>query len=79
MKNTNIKICYDKDNEAPTLEPQIVKCNELEILNSIFGFKKKSKEELLQYMQNNKTECALMIFENKKKITIPKYIENALR
>ena len=74
----NIKINYDKDNNAPTLEHQIVKCNELKTLTSILGSDKKTKEELIEYMVSNKTEWALRIFDTSQDIRIPKYIGDAI-
>lgn len=73
-----IGIYYDKDNTAATLEPQIVKCNELVMLNSILGCNHQTKEDLTKYMMNNKTDCALRIFDSPQKVTIPNYIQNAI-
>lgn len=74
----NIKICYDKDNNAKTLELQIAKYNELETMNQILGSDKKSQDNLIEYMLNNKTECALKIFDSLIDIIIPDYIRNAI-
>lgn len=73
-----IKICADNDNAAKTLEPQIVKCNRLDLLNKIFGTTCYDKGSLVEYMENNKTECALMIFESDETITLPKYLTDAV-
>ncbi len=74
----NITITYDKDNNVATLEPQIVKCNELKTLNSILGCNKQTKDEIIEFMLNNKTECALRIFESPENIIIPEYIRDAI-
>jgi putative ATP-dependent endonuclease of OLD family len=74
----NIIIHYDKDNDAATMEPQIVKCNELQTLNSILGCDKDTNDDLTQYMLNNKTECALKLFDSPEDIVIPIYIRNAI-
>ncbi len=74
LEVSNIRIQYDKDNNAATLEPQIVKCNELKTLNSILECDKATKDDLTDYMQNNKTECALKIFDSPEDIVIPSYI-----
>ena len=74
----NIKICYDEDNDAKTLEPQIVKCNKLETMNLILDCKKETQEDLTEYMVNNKTECSLRIFDSSTDIVIPSYIKDAI-
>ncbi len=71
---SNITICGDSDNNYPTLEPQIVKCNDLRVLNQILGRAEAEKSDLLDYMIKNKTECALRLFETDIAITIPQYI-----
>ncbi len=73
-----IGIFYDKDDSAKTLETQIVKCNEINILNKILGQSYKDKAQLSEYMQENKTECALKLFDTQEKFEIPKYIQNAV-
>lgn len=73
-----IKICRSDDNTASTLEPQLANCNDLKTLNKIFGKSYKDEESLKTYMKNNKTECALRIFETNDRITFPKYIEDAI-
>jgi len=74
----HIKICFDMDKTAPTLESQIAKCNELEVLNKILETEYGNKEELINYMKSEKTECALRFFETQENFTVPAYIENAI-
>jgi len=74
-----ITICADDDNSAKTLEPQIVKCNSLDILNKIFGKTYSDTSLLITYMENNKTECALKLFETSEAISFPKYINEAVQ
>ena len=78
-KIENIKICYDEDENFPTLEPQLLKSNSLALFNKIFNTDYASDEELLAYMENNKTKCALMIFDSQDKIEFPQYIEDAIK
>ena len=89
-KNPNIKICYDReinpeitiDNKPynnNTLEPNLLKTNSLENLNTIFGTSYKTDSELKKYMKSNKTECALKIFDTTESINFPKYILEAIR
>jgi putative ATP-dependent endonuclease of the OLD family len=73
-----IGIYYDKDITHPTLEPQIVKVNSLELLNKVFDSNFADKESLTNYMKNNKTDCALKIFNSTDDIVFPEYIENAI-
>ncbi len=74
----NIKIFYDEDEQCATLEPQIVKYNDLTLLNRILGTEYKDKEALVAHMLDNKTDCALRIFESTDRITIPPYVEKAI-
>ncbi|AXF55304.1 ATP-dependent nuclease [Salicibibacter kimchii] len=86
----NIKICYDHEvdkgdlviNNKPfnynTLEPKILKNNDLQEINNILNTKDKSEEELHIYMNNHKTDCALKIFNTEEKINFPNYILEAI-
>ncbi|WP_370174492.1 ATP-dependent nuclease [Leeuwenhoekiella palythoae] len=76
----NIIISYDTDINYPTLEPQIVKINNLDVLNKLYGKKFKSKEEAISWItsSSNKTECALKILESDGKILVPDYISEVL-
>jgi putative ATP-dependent endonuclease of OLD family len=83
-KNGNIN---EKSFNYNTLEPKLVKCNNynIELFNKILGRKskeKKSKEkeaaELLKFMVNNKTECALKIYNSEEEIEFPEYINEAI-
>lgn len=73
-----IKICADTDNAAKTLEPQIIKCNNLAVLNKVFETAHKDLQSIAAYMEANKTECALKIFESKEVIAFPKYVVDAV-
>lgn len=79
--NPKVKICYCDDENYNTLEPNIVKANEgsLNILKEVFGHSSYSDDRLLEYMLNNKTKCALKLFETDKKIKMPEYILNAFK
>ena len=77
-KVKNIKICYDDDEEYPTLEPQLLKANSLEVLNTVLNKSFKDDAELLSYMGKNKTDCALKVFNSAADLTFPEYINNAI-
>lgn len=89
-----VKIQYDKNTHIDqgdlksknggkfnydTLEPCILRANDLAKLNSILGLNKESDDELIKYMVSNKTECALKIFDTTEKIKFPEYIEEAIK
>lgn len=79
-KITNVRICYDADEQFPTLEPQLLKANSRGKLNAIFGKEFADDAALLRYMENknNKTDCALKMFETKETWDAPGYIANAI-
>lgn len=92
-KKSYIKIEYDKTTHInqgtlksknggtfnyDTLEPCMLRANNLQILNKIFNLEKKSDDELIEYMVSNKTECALKLFDTTENINFPKYIEEAI-
>jgi putative ATP-dependent endonuclease of OLD family len=52
--------------------------NDLASLNAVFKSKCKSEDELRIYMKNNKTECALAIFDSPRKVAYPGYIKEAI-
>lgn len=85
----NIVICFDETidkNESDTsgfnyntLEPKLLKANSLQLFNKILGKAYASEDELRKYMKNNKTECALAIFNSEQKINYPDYITRAVK
>lgn len=88
---SNINICFDeivdtgilvmgtKPFNYNTLEPKILKSNNLATMNKIFATSYSTDDELLKYMKQNKTECALKIFETADNIVFPKYILAAIK
>jgi putative ATP-dependent endonuclease of the OLD family len=79
----NITISFDKvinpqwwivDFNYNTLEPNLLKVNSLAALNAILWTAHTTDDELLWYMKNNKTDCALKIFDHKTPINYPQYI-----
>jgi putative ATP-dependent endonuclease of OLD family len=86
----NIRICFDKEDRTPsdieliekynynTLENLMLASNDLISLNAVFGKEYKTDDELRIHMRNNKTECALAIFESSKKVAYPDYIKEAI-
>lgn len=74
-----VRICYDTDEACQTLESQLLKSNSLDTLNAILDKKFPDNETLLKYMKNNKTDCALKLFETKQTWSVPAYIANAIQ
>lgn len=86
-KKDNILISYDKldrtdtgltDYNYNTLENLILLSNDLQKLNSVFETTYPSEDDLRKYMKNNKTDCALAIFNWNGDITFPQYITEAI-
>ena len=77
-----IKICYDRTEDTGdlidfnynTLEPKLLKSNSKDAFNKIFGTKHHEEKDLHKYMKNNKTKCALKLFETDEEIIFPQYI-----
>jgi putative ATP-dependent endonuclease of OLD family len=61
-----------------TLEPKLLKVNTLKKLNKIFGTKFSEIDDMHKHMKNNKTECALKVFESSIQIKYPEYIEDVI-
>ena len=75
----NISIHYDKDEKFKTLEPQLVKANGREVIAKVLDKKFNTDDTLLSFMEKNKTECALLIFNSATDIVIPAYIDDAIK
>jgi len=69
---------YDKDENFETLEPQLLRSNNRNLVNSILGKSFDTDGDLLKYMADNKTECALKFFETQLSWSVPNYIANAV-
>lgn len=74
----NIKVRRSEDNSAPTLELQLFNCNGLQTLNKVLKTSFTNQDALVKFLRDNKTECALEIFETTEIITFPEYIQNAI-
>jgi predicted ATP-dependent endonuclease of OLD family len=73
----NVLICIGQNNDLLTLEDQLVAVNELELLNEVLNRNAGTKEELVRWMKNNKTEAALRIFDSTTDLSMPRYIDDA--
>ncbi len=74
-----IKVCADNRDDLKTLEPQIIDANkdQIALLRKVLGVSSETTD-LKTYMQNNKTECALKIFDTPEDIKFPQYILDAI-
>ncbi|MEX0830426.1 MAG: AAA family ATPase [Nitrospirales bacterium] len=78
--DSTIRIFFDEDETCPTLEPQLLKANSLDMLNNILKTKHADTQTLLKYMGGkNKTDCALKMFETEQSWVTPEYIINAIK
>lgn len=90
-KKPFIKICFDetidsgtlkigdKDFNYNTLEPKLLKANCRDLFNKIFNKNFTTDDQLLKYMKQNKTDCAMDIFDTSETITFPDYILEAIK
>lgn len=74
----NIRIQYDNDVACRSLEDQLLKANNLALLNAILGKQYKNATEIIDHMKKNKTECALKFFETPIAWKAPEYIDRAI-
>lgn len=72
------KLLICNNNTLKTLENIIVFNNELAMLNEIFDKNFATKEEMLEFMLKNKTECAYKLFTSDKTLVFDEVIYNAL-
>lgn len=74
-----ITVCSSTDDSAPSLESQLLKSIGLQGLNKILKKSFANDSLALTYMQNNKTECALRVFDAPSQVPMPDYIKNAVK
>ena len=77
-----IKLCFSRNDELNTLEPQVLKCDagNYEKLKIILGKPDATVEDLLEYMLKNKTDWALKVFLNSDiQLNFPEYINDAIQ
>ena len=76
--NDSIRLAMSQDNNLFTLEKILIHFNGKDFLNSIFGKSFSSDDELLEYMTDNKSDCALQIFKSEKTIKYANEVYDAL-
>lgn len=75
----NIHICASPNNALPTLEPQLLSVNSLELFNQILNTTFNTEDEMKKFMIDNKTQCALNLFKTELTINFPEYINEAVQ
>lgn len=82
LKHPYIHIKYEKDESLPTVEDSVVKVNSLDTLQKVITKQKsntpKTRDEMLSFMKNNKTEWALRVFDSDTSINYPTYLRDAI-
>ncbi|NGO62480.1 AAA family ATPase [Rhizobium daejeonense] len=79
LPHGHISIQFDPRESDNTLEPQLLAENGRQMLNDILGKSYATDAELLRYMESNKTEVALKLFETDKVWKVPEYIQRAIQ
>jgi putative ATP-dependent endonuclease of OLD family len=87
-----IRICFDSTVDPPgglmlgtkpfnynTLEPKMLKVNSLQNFNKILETDFDRLDDLHKYMKQNKTECALKVFDTEEELKFPDYIIEAIK
>ena len=78
LKSDKILISYDENEALASLEQQLLESNGRELLNTAFGTRYAGDDDLLKYMHDNKTECALRLFETNTAWNVPPYIATCI-
>ncbi|MEG0681618.1 MAG: AAA family ATPase [Eubacterium sp.] len=79
-----LTLCYERDDSLNTLEPSVlsVNKNDFESFRAIIYRGKdaatKSYEDICEFMQKNKTEWSMRVFQSDTKISYPDYINKAI-
>ena len=85
---SNLIFVYEKNEDLNTIEPSVLEVNcengeptELfkKVVSKKNSIKNKSKQEVLDFMKNNKAEWALRVFDSENKINYPEYIKDAIK
>ena len=78
LANHDFGVAEENDFNYNTLEPNLLKINDLSLINSILSQTLANKQEMLTYMNKNKTKVALSIVESSEILEYPKYIKDAV-
>lgn len=79
---------YEHDENLNTIEPSVLEANSTgknpseafrKAISKNGSFLKKSSDDILDFMRNNKVEWAMRVFESEEVIVYPGYIEDAIK
>ena len=88
LDKDNLFFIYEKNEKLNTIEPSVLEVNcENNVPTEIFrkviskngSMANKDKQEVLDFMLNNKVEWALRVLESEEKINYPEYIKDAIK
>lgn len=83
-KFSNVKLCIEPDNLLNTLEPAVLNANKdtfddfKKIIYKKNDIENKTYDEIKEFMQNNKTEWSLRVYNSEQKIKYPNYILDSI-
>jgi len=72
-------LCYSADDTLPSIEQHFLAVNNLADFQKVLGTSYATGAEVLAYMQRNKTEWALAVFEAKTNVVYPQYVIDAFK
>jgi len=78
LESDFVKIHYDADEKAQTLEPQLMKKNGLTIISQILGKAFTDEDAAIKYMIAQKADTALKFFNTTVQWSPPDYIADAI-
>ena len=78
QNDQKIVISFSKNPDLQSLEPHIVAANGLDRINAMLETNYEKERDLTGYMQRNKADVALKIFESEGIIDLPGYIDRAV-
>ncbi|WP_079707695.1 ATP-dependent nuclease [Paraliobacillus ryukyuensis] len=82
-----IQVFYEKEEALYSLEPSMYEANAKDdktlslfkkAISKSGSMERKSKEQIIKFMENNKAEWGLRVFDSKEKVEYPEYIKNAI-
>lgn len=88
LDKTNLVFVYEKNEMLNTIEPSVLEVNcENNVPTELFkksiskngSMTNKNKQDILDFMLNNKVEWAIRVLESEEKINYPEYIKNAIK
>ena len=78
LSSADVKIHYDKDENARTLEPQLMKKNGLAVISKVLGKTFVDEATAIKHMTDNKADTALRFFNTTVEWSPPNYIADAI-